>query len=207
MCRRPAVRPSADAPPAAAAVGGPARGPNETQAEQLVAALDWALAENVRAGSPWRGELDGERVAASGHSCGDCPALWAGVRDARIDTLVIGNSGTLDPPVLDIEVGHADLAQLRVPIIYLVGGPTDIAYPQAERDFAALGAAPVFKANAEVGHGGTYQEANGGEFARAARAWLDWQLKDDAAAARLFTGADCGLCRGGFWSVERKGFE
>jgi dienelactone hydrolase len=199
-----AVRPAPGTPPAQPVTTPPARGPNETQAAQLVAALDWAVAENARAGSPYFGELDVEHVAASGHSCGGLQALWAGAHDARIDTLVIGNSGTFNPPLLEIEVVHADLARLTMPVIYLMGGPTDIAYPQAERDFAAFTSAPVFKANLEVGHGGTYQDANGGEFGRVAVAWLDWQLKSDAAAARIFAGADCALCRDSAWSVERK---
>ena len=201
----PAMRPTAETPPATAPVTRPSRGPNETRPEQLVAALDWAVRESIRPGSRLRGELDAERIAAGGHSCGGLQALWAGVRDARIDTLVIGNSGTLDPPVLDIDIGHTQLAVLRKPVLYLMGGPTDIAYPQAERDFAALALAPVFKANAAVGHGGTYQERNGGEFARVALAWLDWQLKNQPAAANVFTGPECGLCRDSFWSVERKG--
>jgi hypothetical protein len=35
-------------------------------------------------------------------------------------------------------------------------------------------------------------------------AWLDWQLRGDARAARTFTGRDCGLCRDQAWSVQKK---
>jgi dienelactone hydrolase len=199
-----AVRPDAATPPARPATTPPARGPNETQAGQLLVAIDWALAENARPGGTFFGRLDAERVAASGHSCGGLQALWAGAHDERIDTLVIGNSGSFNPPVLEIPVVHEDLARLTLPIIYLMGGPTDIAYPQAEQDFAAFTTAPVFKANLAVGHGGTYQERNGGEFARVAVAWLDWRLKGAAGAAALFRGEECGLCRDPDWVVERK---
>jgi hypothetical protein len=106
--------------------------------------------------------------------------------------------------MLDIDVDHADLAKLAIPVLYLIGGPTDIAFPQAERDFAAFTAAPVFKGNLEVGHGGTYHEPNGGAFGRVAVAWLDWQLKGDATAGRSFAGSDCELCRDSAWAVERK---
>jgi hypothetical protein len=34
--------------------------------------------------------------------------------------------------------------------------------------------------------------------------WLDWQLKGDAQAAKLFLGPDCGLCKNSDWKVESK---
>jgi hypothetical protein len=37
-------------------------------------------------------------------------------------------------------------------------------------------------------------------------AWLDWQVKGDQAASRLFMGADCGLCKRPEWHVQGKGF-
>jgi hypothetical protein len=199
-----AVRPTAETPPAQPVTAGPARGPNETRAAAFREAIDWAVAENARPDSRFRGRLRTDRIAASGHSCGGLQALWAGAHDERIATLVIGNSGTFDRPILDIDVDHADLAKLAIPVLYLIGGPTDIAYPQAERDFAAFVGAPVFKANRAVGHGGTYQEPNGGPFGRAAVAWLDWHLKGDTAAARWFAGTQCELCRDADWTVERK---
>jgi hypothetical protein len=36
--------------------------------------------------------------------------------------------------------------------------------------------------------------------------WLDWQLKGDARAAKLFVGADCGLCKNPDWKVDSKNF-
>jgi hypothetical protein len=57
-----------------------------------------------------------------------------------------------------------------------------------------------------VGHGGTFQEPNGGAAAAVAVSWLDWQLRGDAAAARRFVGDDCELCRDSRWTFERKNF-
>jgi hypothetical protein len=51
---------------------------------------------------------------------------------------------------------------------------------------------------------GTYSERNGGEFAGIAVARLNWQLKSDNRAARLFVGADCGLCLNPKWVVRSK---
>lgn len=56
----------------------------------------------------------------------------------------------------------------------------------------------------DAGHGGTFFEPNGGKAARIAVAWLDWQLKGDAASKRLFVGAGCGLCTDPGVTIERK---
>ena len=41
---------------------------------------------------------------------------------------------------------------------------------------------------------GTYREPNGGAFAIAVNAWLEWTLKGNQTAAKMFAGANCGLC-------------
>ena len=56
-------------------------------------------------------------------------------------------------------------------------------------------------------HLGTYGAVNGGFFAQIAVAWLDWQLKGNAAAAKMFRGADCTLCRDPSWHVTKKGID
>jgi hypothetical protein len=43
---------------------------------------------------------------------------------------------------------------------------------------------------------------NGGTFAAGPLAWLQWQLKDDAAAAALLTAQPCGICADGQWRVR-----
>ncbi len=63
---------------------------------------------------------------------------------------------------------------------------------------------PVAMANHDVGHGGTYSQPNGGEFGRVAVAWLQWQLKSDEAAGKMFKGASCGLCTDTKWKFEKK---
>ena len=46
-----------------------------TRPEQLRAAIDWALAENARPGSPYYNRIDTNAIAASGFSCGGIQAL------------------------------------------------------------------------------------------------------------------------------------
>jgi hypothetical protein len=57
-----------------------------------------------------------------------------------------------------------------------------------------------------VGHGGTYTESNGGEFGKAAVAWLKWQLMNDSRATGkgYFVGASCGLCSNSQWKTDSR---
>lgn len=91
-------------------------------------------------------------------------------------------------------------------MIYLLGGKSDIAYPNGTDDFARIDTVPALLASHDVGHGGTFMQPNGGVEAQVTREWLDWQLFGDQAAAKVFMGPDCGLCRDPQWTVSRKGF-
>ncbi len=66
-----------------------------TLASDLTAAIDWALAENARAGSPYSGRIDPALVAVSGWSCGGLQALTA-AKDPRVKTVVMQNTGVLN---------------------------------------------------------------------------------------------------------------
>ena len=63
--------------------------------------------------------------------------------------------------------------------------------------------AAIFATNSNVGHGGTYAQPHGGEFAIVARNWLDWQLKGDQTAAKMFVGKKCGLSTRAGWTIEK----
>ena len=97
------------------------------------------------------------------------------------------------------------LGLLHTPVLYVIGGETDVAWGNSQDDFSRIDRVPVFLANLKgVGHGGTYWEPNGGKAAAAVVAWLDWQLRGDARARSRFVGADCGLCRDASWVVQKK---
>ena len=171
-------------------------------------AVDWALAENRRAGSPYFGRIDPAQIAYSGWSCGGLQALQV-AKDTRVKTLVIHNSGVLNsgPGAIAIpgmNVGKDVLQTLHTPVIYIQGGPTDIAYENGMDDFERITHVPAAIANLPVGHGGTFNEPNGGAAASVAVSWLDWQLRGDAQGAKRFVGEDCGLCRDTQWSLQRK---
>ncbi len=180
-----------------------------TQASQLLVALDWILAENASAASDYHGKIDAEKVAAMGMSCGGLQAIEIS-RDPRITTSVICNSGVLPEPSTFRQMPALtkdDLKYFHGPVLYILGGPSDIAYANGMDDFTRVNHVPIAVTNLDVGHGGTYQEPHGGEFTRVALAWLDWHLKGQQERASFFVGADSELARDPKWSVQVKNFE
>lgn len=187
----------------------PAQQAPRTVSADLTAALDWALAENERSGSPYYGKIDPDQIAVSGFSCGGLQALEVAA-DPRIDTLVLQNTGILNEQPATPLAGMADLKKddlraIHTPTIYILGGDTDIAYINGMDDFKRIEHVPVAVANLlGAGHGGTYSQENGGVAAQVAVRWLNWQLRDDAEAAKYFVGANCVLCTDSAWSFESK---
>jgi dienelactone hydrolase len=178
--------------------------------QQLIDAVEWALQENANSASPYYQRLDPDRIAVMGQSCGGLQTLAVSA-DPRIKTSVIWNSGAF-PHGNSVssrlsEATKENLQQLHAPVAYFIGGPSDIAYPNAEDDFKRITKVPVFKANLNVGHGGTFRHAGAGWFGEVGVAWLDWQLKGDQKAAKYFIGADCTLCTNPIWKVEKKGMQ
>ncbi|MEV4344517.1 cellulose binding domain-containing protein [Actinoplanes sp. NPDC049596] len=181
----------------AIANGGP-NASGSTNSAMLTQSIDWAVAENSRSGSKYYGKIDTSKVAVGGFSCGGLEA-YAVSSDPRVTTTTIFSSGLLN------DADDYQLRRLTKPIAYFIGGPSDIAYPNAMDDWGKLPAGlPAFMGNLNVGHGGTYDQANGGEFGRVAVLYLKWRLKGDTTAGANFAGSGCGLCRSGQWQVQQK---
>jgi dienelactone hydrolase len=183
-------------------------GSKGTRSSQLTDALDWASAQNSRRGSDYFGRLNTNKMAVMGHSCGGLQALEVS-SDPRITTSVILDSGILSgPPPFPMPgvttSDKSELTKLHAPLIYIIGGPTDIAYANAMDDVAHIEHVAVFVGSLNVGHRGTFAQANGGAFAAVATAWLQWQLKHDSTAAKMFLGAQCGLCVDPVWTIQKK---
>ncbi|TRZ93742.1 MAG: alpha/beta hydrolase [Rhodocyclaceae bacterium] len=213
-------QPAPGSPAAALAAAGklvsatPASGPGPayTTAAQLIDAIDWAQKEATRSGSQYVGKLDTSQIAVMGMSCGGLQALDA-AHDKRVKTLGVWNSGAYadDNRAAEIAAARATKASLKtlnVATLYITGDRSDVAFANAEDDFTHIEGVPLFRAWREkTGHGGTYREPNGGEFAKVAVGWLLWQLKGNRTAASMFTGADCDLCRQAEWHVRRKNLD
>ena len=110
-----------------------------------------------------------------------------------------------DQYMLRHDVQRSILEQMHAPIAYFIGGETDIAWANAEVDWQELQQfdLPAINANMDVGHGATYGMPNGGAFAGGPLAWLQWQLRGEAAARAMFVGEDCGLCTDADWRLRR----
>jgi len=181
--------------------------PAATHPSQMIDAIMWATAENDRADSKYYKHLNVGKIAVMGQSCGGVQAIEVAA-DRRITTAMVWNSGLFAQPSNmggGKTLGKKDLESIHVPMAYISGDSTDIAFNNANADFEYIKSIPVFRAwERGVGHGGTYNQPNGGEFAGIAVAWLNWQLKGDQKAALMFQGADCGLCVSPKWVVQTK---
>ncbi len=186
--------------------------------DQMAATISWAVAENVRrASSPYRGRLDLANIAVMGQSCGGLEAI-AGAGDPRVKTALILNSGiirggivnpdgTTRQPAGRLPATEADIPKVRAAFGYLIGGAKDQAFPGAVVDFQQIQKVPLFNANIQVGHGGTWNQPHAGPMGEAAIAWLNWRLKGDNVAAKMFTGADCELCKDPRWTIKKKNMD
>jgi hypothetical protein len=208
-----AIGPPVPAPPAggtaAPAPPRPPSGSPATKSSQLLDAINWAIAENGRSGSPFHKKLDTEKIAVMGMSCGGIQA-YAVAADPRIKMLGIWNSGILKEPIRPNgprmeDVRKDQLDKLHTPVFYVMGDKSDIAFENGLDDFQRVTKVPTIHMYRDgVGHGGTYGQPNGGEFAKVGVALLQWQLRNDKAAAKMFLGAQCGFCQDKNWHISKK---
>ena len=194
--------PPRGAQPGAAAPGGRGGAPASINADgtPLTAAIDWLQRESTDSTSRFYQKVETSRVAAMGMSCGGLMAYNVSA-DPRVATVGIWNSGLLQPNEKIFEGLHSS-------VIIITGGESDIAYANGKRDFETMPARiPVFYGvYPSIGHGGTYNEDNGGAFGVAAVAWLKWQLQNDTTekGKGYFVGSTCGLCSNPQWKTDSR---
>lgn len=199
---------STPAPPSPPPPPGGPRFRMATSTADVKAGIDWALAESTRAGSAYFGKIDPAEIGVAGFSCGGIHALEL-ASDPRVKALIMQNSGMFpdDSKIFEgLKVNKATLQTLRVPVLYILGGPTDIAYENGMDDFKRINQVPVMVVSNNAGHGGDFIKPNGGPSAFVAAKWFDWQLRADKEAERYFVGPGCGICKDPEWKVERKNF-
>jgi hypothetical protein len=182
----------------------------QANAADLLAAVDWAEAENRRAGSPLNGKIDTGHIAVMGQSCGGFLSISLGA-DPRVDTIGVFNSGVRPPnpnesgssfPTTDA------LAKLHGPVLLINGHERDFMMKTSAENFALINHVPVFYgARHNAGHTATVFHPGGGEFANVASNWLLYQFKGKKSAARMFVGKDCGLCTNPDWDTDSKRLE
>jgi len=171
-----------------------------TPSSMVVKALDWISSQAKVQSSTYYNKVDVEKIAAAGHSCGGAQVL-ANAADKRLKTYLMLNSGMGDITMADASA--KSLTDLHGPILYIVGGTTDVAWQNAQKDYKAISKVPVVLAdNTQSGHGGTYAQPNGGANSRMVRAWIDWQLKGKQENKTLFVEGDLTGYDG--WTIMNK---
>ncbi len=176
---------------------------NKSPNEKMPEAVDWIAEQTSSKKSDYYQAVNLDSIAYAGQSCGGAQVL-AMAEDPRIKTYLMFNSG-----IGDMTMSEADrdsLNQVHVPIVYIIGGESDVAFDNAQLDYERLDQVPVAFANAiDGGHSGTFEEPYGGSFAKMALKWLDWQLKDQETEAQVFLKGELENFPG--WTMKTKNFE
>ena len=178
--------------------------PFRTYPKMLLEVLDWLTDQNATQGSEYYHCLDLNHVAAMGQSCGGAQVLGVS-HDPRIKTCVMLNTGIGDMEMMGSTKDN--LKNLHQPMFYMIGGPGDIAYTNAQKDYERIADnIPVVMLNSKDGHSGTYYEKHGGNYAKAVVKWLDWQLKGKAGQSALFLDDEYLKMKFPDWQGVRKNF-
>ena len=179
--------------------------PFRTYPKMLLEVLSWLTDQNATAGSEYYHCLDLDHVAAMGQSCGGAQVLGVS-HDPRIKTCVMLNSGIGDMEMMGTT--KENLKNLHQPMFYMIGGPGDIAYANAQKDYERIADnIPVVMLNSKDGHSGTYYEKHGGNYAKAVVKWLDWQLKGRVGESALFLDDEYLKMKFPEWQGVRKNFK
>jgi hypothetical protein len=163
------------------------------------AAIDWLVAENARAGSPYFGALDPKRIGAAGHSQGGGATIAAGA-DKPGPT---GITTTLPlMPILSFESDATIVKRQKAPMF-------NINATRDNRDPTGAVAAAIFAGAitelVQVSYVGVHEDAMSAAMHRPTLAWFRWRLMDDVAAAALFRpDQTCGLCTDAAWTNLRR---
>ncbi|KAL2863354.1 alpha/beta hydrolase family protein [Aspergillus lucknowensis] len=189
---------------------GPPNGTGYIFQDAMDDAVTWV---QERAGKLGRYEnVDSSRIAAAGQSCGGLLAYTQRHNDA-VSFLGIFNSGLLGnttdaqenlPKGMIIEEPSV-IHEVKKPVFWWLGGSEDVAQSAGTADYHNLTRVPKWIGNYPVGHSGTYQEPDGGEFGVAAVNWLRWVLKGDKQASKFFRSG--GAERAGWVETESWGLE
>lgn len=174
---------------------------------ELVAAIDWAIAENGRAGSDFEGKLDTTKIAAMGYSMGSL-ATFTMAQDERLTTTVHISGGNMVAERVN---------NLRVPAAFICGIPGDAACGILDTTCDIAGAncladfegatTPVFYAQFAGGHLGILTSPFMERISAMTTAWLRFRLMSDSTLRSMFIGDSCTYCSDADWMIKQKNLE
>jgi hypothetical protein len=172
-------------------------GEQEALGKEMVAAVDWMLAEIQRSGSDYADKVDATKVAAMGYSMGGLAATAAGA-DPRWTTTVHISGGA----------GDGTVKNLHAPAAMLCGASgVDIAGANCATDFDQA-TTPMFYGVFNGGdHLGVRTPPYSDRIAAVITGWLRWQLMDDQMLKPMFVGDACTVCEDSNWTVQQKNLQ
>lgn len=164
------------------------------QADLMSAAIDWLEQQNKDSNSPMYGKLILDRVGVAGHSMGGLSSEQAALKDPRVATALLNNSGAFD---------HAQLVNMKVPtgIIY---GEDGMERPNAEGDYNnAANRGPLWLGMmANGGHGSGPWDGAGANVS-----WMRWHIGGESARKNDFMGQGGAYNNTGIWTTKFKNWE
>jgi dienelactone hydrolase len=164
--------------------------------EELIAGIDWILAESAAPGSPYFEKIDTNKVASMGYSMGAL-ATTTIAGDPRLTTTVHISGGNMTTDRIKM---------LHAPAAFVCGASgVDIAGANCATDFEAA-TTPVFYAVFNGGdHLGVRTPPYAGRIQILVTGWLRWHLMSDMSLKDMFAGDQCSLCKDANWTVKQKG--
>jgi ricin-type beta-trefoil lectin protein len=168
----------------------------------LTDAITWAQREQDRSGSPLQQRLNLSEVAAAGHSCGGLEALVAG-EDSRVSAVVSLDSGFF----ADASFGYSrdELNKLHSPVLYMSGGPSDIAYSNTQANYDLTHVPAILAVQPQAGHVGFITGDQITDGMTTVVSFLDMVLNGNGTA-RAYMLDPSGLAAKYPWQVIRKNF-
>ena len=149
-------------------------------ASKAIAALNWLEEKNKGGDSPLAGKLDMNTVGCSGHSMGGLESEQAIIKDTRVKTAILNNSGDL---------GHSAMGYVPsgkpIAIVY---GNNGMERPNAEADYGnntvKAPACLIMMDGADHGHGSGPWDGMA-----ATVAWFRWHLGGESFRKADFVGS------------------
>jgi hypothetical protein len=173
----------------------PAIGEEIELGKQIIAGIDWLLAENSKSGGEFFEKLDATKIASMGYSMGAL-ATTTIAGDPRLTTTVHISGGNMVTE--RIKMLHAPAA--------FICGPSgdDIAGEGCATDFEAATTPVFYGVFNGGGHLGISTAPYAGRIQIVVTGWLRWQLMSDASLKPMFVGDQCTVCKDTNWTVKQK---
>jgi dienelactone hydrolase len=175
-----------------------AGGPGDAVTRQrLIAGLEWIIAQNSVAGSPYQGKIAVTKGVAMGYSVGATGSIEIGGHAALATVVAIH--------------GHSAKGDTKVPML-MIGGTKDLNGSESwlAPSYAASQTQTLFSLMTNADHGyiqTTVNGVQGGNETPAIIAWIRYWIYNDQGAKNYFYGDDCVMCKSPWSNIQRKNWK